>query len=122
MILKGLLVLLLSLKFFFSSLKSNLSLVKLSLLFVELLVDGGLVLLDLLFLGAELLSLLESLNLSLNDGSLLGFLFNLLFFGRDDNLGNDNLLSKLLLLNFSLFKRLTGIGKLSSGRLFFLDS
>lgn len=122
MILKGLLVLLLSLKFFFSSLKSNCSLVKLSLLFVELLVDGGLVLLDLLFLGAELLSLLESLNLSLNDGSLLGFLFNLLFFGRDDNLGNDNLLSKLLLLNFSLFKRLTGIGKLSSGRLFFLDS
>lgn len=122
MILKGLLVLLLSLKFFFSSLKSNCSLVKLSLLFVELLVDGGLVLLNLLFLGAELLSLLESLNLSLNDGSLLGFLFNLLFFGRDDNLGNDNLLSKLLLLNFSLFKRLTGIGKLSSGRLFFLDS
>lgn len=84
-------------------------------LLVDLGVDGGFELLDLLDLAVELLLLLEGLNLGLNNGDLLGFLLDILLLGADDNFRDGDLLLDFLLELLNLVDLLSDVGHLSSG-------
>jgi hypothetical protein len=97
------------------SFDSDLSLFLDLVLLVDLLVDGRLELLNLLFLGGQFLLFLVAGNLLLNDLLLLSLFLDLLLLGVDDDISNDDLLLNMLVVDLSLLESLRSISQVSSG-------
>jgi hypothetical protein len=118
----GLDVLLNNFELFLSSSKLSLSLfLNLSLL-ADLGIDVSLVLSNFLDLSVKFLLLLESLNLSFDDGLLVFSFGDIFFLGGDNYLRDSDLLFDMLLISLSLPEFLAGVGQLSSSSGLLSDS